>query len=213
MTRKETVIVCSAHSDDFVIGAGGTIANYTQEGKKVIAIVFSYGELSHPWLKEDVVKKMRSEESYKASKILGCKVIFFDLKEGKFKNGYTGVTKERLLTIFQNEQPTKVLTHSHEDPHPDHRAVHKITLDVHKKLTQKPDVFIYSVWNPVSFKTNFPSLYSDVSKTFSKKLKALKTFQSQKVHVAYPLLLLLWRGIKDGFKIRKRFGEHFFKIR
>ena len=39
MPKKETIIVFSAHSDDFVIGAGGTIAKYTQEGKKVIAIV------------------------------------------------------------------------------------------------------------------------------------------------------------------------------
>jgi len=47
--KNETILVFSAHSDDFVIGAGGTIAKYTEEGKKVIAVVFSYGERSHPW--------------------------------------------------------------------------------------------------------------------------------------------------------------------
>ena len=31
--RNETILVFGAHSDDFVIGAGGTIAKYAQEGK------------------------------------------------------------------------------------------------------------------------------------------------------------------------------------
>jgi len=68
--KKETILILGAHSDDFVIGAGGTMAKYTQEGKKIISVVFSYGEKSHPWLKEDVVQKMRSEEAAKASKLL-----------------------------------------------------------------------------------------------------------------------------------------------
>ena len=84
MSRKEKIIVFSAHSDDFVIGAGGTIANYTHKNNKVLAIVFSYGELSHPWLKQRVVQKMRSKETQEASKVLKCKSIFYDLREGKF---------------------------------------------------------------------------------------------------------------------------------
>ena len=60
--KKETIIVFSAHSDDFVIGAGGTIAKYVQEGNKVISVVFSKGEKSHPWLKVEVVQEFRVEE-------------------------------------------------------------------------------------------------------------------------------------------------------
>ncbi len=38
---KQTILVFSAHTDDFVLGAGGTIAKYIQEGKTVIAVIFS----------------------------------------------------------------------------------------------------------------------------------------------------------------------------
>ncbi len=75
--KKETVLVLGAHSDDFVIGAGGTIANYVNEGKRVISISFSYGEMSHPWLKEEAVQDMRTEEAFEASKVLKCQTIFF----------------------------------------------------------------------------------------------------------------------------------------
>lgn len=214
MSRKEKIVVFSAHSDDFVIGAGGTIAKYTQQKNKVLTIVFSYGELSHPWLKQKIVKKMRYQETVNASRLLRCKTHFFDLKEGKFMEGYKGSTlKAELLNIIIKERPTKIFTHSHEDPHPDHRAVHEITLEIFNELQEKPELYMYSIWNPVSFKTHYPSLYVNVSKTFSLKLKALWKFKSQKVHVLYPFILLMYKAIKDGFKMRARFGEHFFRIK
>jgi len=212
--RKETVIVCSAHSDDFVIGAGGTIAKYTAEGKKVIAIIFTFGEKSLPWLKEHVAKKVREDETVGAEKIMDCETIFFDLREFKFAEDYKDKKMDKeILSLLKKAKPNKIFTHSGEDPHPDHRAINKITLELYQKLEKKPEVYVYSVWNPISFRTKYPSLYVDITKTFGKKLKALKAFRSQKVHVAYPLFLLLYRAIKNGIKIRKLFAEQFYRIK
>ncbi len=214
-TSKETILVCSAHSDDFVIGAGGTIANYTKEGKSVIAVIFSYGENSHPWLKEEVVQKMRSKETLEASKLLNCQTIFYDLKELNFiEDAKTKKVNEKLIQLIKSEKPTKIFTHSNEDPHPDHKAVHQITLNaIHQLPSNHSEIYIYSVWNPVSFKTLYPALFINITDTFKLKLESLKTFRSQKVHVAYPFVLLLFRAIHDGIKIRKRFGEKFFRIK
>ncbi len=212
--KKENIIIFSAHSDDFVLGAGGTIAKYRQEGKRVLVAVFSYGEMSHPWLKKSVVKTIRAKEAQEASNLLKCRLTFFNLREGRFLEDYPAQEKH-FLRLLQRYRPAKIFTHSSEDPHPDHRAVHKITLGLYDKAAFLPklEVYTYSVWNPVSFRTEYPALYIDVSRTFSLKLKALKQYQSQKVHIAYPFLLLLYRAVKDGFKIRKRFGEHFFRVR
>ena len=213
MAKKETIIVFSAHSDDFVIGAGGTIANYTQEGKKVIAVIFSYGESSHPWLQKKIIQKMRAKETVEACKLLRCAVLFFDLKEFNFRKEYeTKGVQEKLLQLLQKEKPSKIFTHSSEDPHPDHSVVNSITAELVDKSKLKPEVYIYSVWNPVSFKTEFPSLRMDISKTFHLKLKALRVFRSQKWHILYPFFLLMIRAIRDGFRIRKKFGEQFYRI-
>ncbi|MFA4887817.1 MAG: PIG-L family deacetylase, partial [Candidatus Nanoarchaeia archaeon] len=40
---KETILVFAAHPDDEIIGVGGTIAKYAQEGKDVIVTIFSDG--------------------------------------------------------------------------------------------------------------------------------------------------------------------------
>lgn len=215
MVKKETVLVCSAHSDDFAIGAAGTIARYAKEGKKVLVIIFSYGEKSHPWLKENFVQKMRSKESIEAGKILGCEILFFDLQELNFQEDYRQKNLEKqFLSIFRQMKPVKIFTHSSEDPHPDHKAVNALTMDLWNELKQKPELYIYSIWNPVSFRTEYPSLYVDISQTFGAKLQALKTFRSQKFHAIYPLfILILFRAIKDGLKIRKLFGEHFYRVK
>lgn len=215
-TKKEVILIFGAHSDDFVIGAGGTIAKYTKENKKVLSIVFSYGEKSHPWLKAKVAKKMRSKEAVKAGRLLRCKVLFFDLKEGKFLKDYEEKnTEEKLMEIIRKQKPSKMFIHSSEDPHPDHRAVHKIILKIWEKLPKpRPELYIYSIWNPVSFKTTYPVLYEDITRTFSLKLKALKLFPSQRFQAIYPLFLsIFYRAIMAGFKIKKRFAEKFYRLK
>ena len=216
MIKKEVIFVFGAHTDDFVIGAGGTIANYINEGKKVVSIIFSMGELSHFWVKENVIKGVREKETLVAGELMGCKTYFLNLGDQKIEKDYkkTGA-EQKLLDLLEKEKPTKIFTHSIEDPHPDHKKVHDITIDLYDQvnLDPKPEVYVYSVWNPVSFKTKWPALYVDIDKTFGKKLAALKTFKSQKIHVAYPFFLLFFRAIKNGFKVKGKFGEKFFRVK
>ena len=42
-SRKETVLLICAHPDDEILGAGGTIAKYAQEGKEVVADIKQWG--------------------------------------------------------------------------------------------------------------------------------------------------------------------------
>lgn len=218
--KKESVLVFSAHSDDFVIGAGGLIKKYVEEGKKVISIVFSYGEKSHPWLKEEVVKELRSEETLQASRILGCKTKFFNLHEFKFWEEFSKdkVMEEDLFALVKQANPDKIFTHSPEDPHPDHQGVYKITLHLLEKLKEEksplnPEIYIYSIWNPVSFRSKYPAYYVDISPNFKVKMQALNTFKSQKIHIAYPVFLLFIKNLLHGLKIRKKFAEKFFRIK
>lgn len=215
--KKETIVVFSAHSDDFVLGAGGTIAKYAQKKSKIFCIVFSYGEKSHPWMKKNIIKEVRAQEAFKASAALGCKTKFLDLREGQFYEDYQYHNKKsELLTFLRSKKPSKIFTHSEEDPHPDHRAVHKITIELYQALGQQPrsEVYAYSIWNPVSFKSQYPSFYVDISSTFSLKRKAIRLFSSQKVHIALLTYFLVpYRAVKDGFRVTKLFGEQFFRIR
>ena len=223
-SKKETVLVFSAHTDDFVLGAGGTIAKYVQEGKKVIAVVFSLGEGSHPWLKKNVIQGKREKETVEASKPLGCDVVFFDLEDQNVYEDYKKKgTEKELLELLRKEKPDKIFTHSSQDSHlsvgllagkDDHKAVHKITLELFEKLKDKPELYVFSVWTPVQFKTQFPVLYVDISKTFKLKMKSLFTFKTQLLNAIYPLIILVFqKAVTSGLKIKKRFAESFYRIK
>ncbi|MAG60160.1 hypothetical protein CL619_00080 [archaeon] len=213
---KDTVFIFSAHSDDFVIGCGGTIAKYAKEGIDVRCYVFSYGEKSHPWKEARDVKKMRAEECYEASKILGCKTKIFDLRELNLredaKSKGTVKTLEKQVAKYK---PSRIFLHSKEDPHPDHKAVHALGMQLINRLDKSliPEVYVYSVWNPFEFKTEYPAMFVPVKESFEKKLEAMRAFPSQRVHVAFPVFMLLFRGFRDGLYSGHRLAEKFFLVK
>jgi LmbE family N-acetylglucosaminyl deacetylase len=211
---KENILVICAHSDDQVFGVGGTIAKYVREGKEVHTLIFSYGENSHPWLQQDVTVKMRSQESYDADAILGGSgVTFFDIKEGNFLKDMA-VAKKKLAVLIGKHKPTKIFTHSEDDPHPDHKAVAGIVLGVYDALKPKAQVYTFDVWSPVKVKERFaPKLIVPIRDTFSLKLQALRCFKSQWV----AMIVLLWsvyaRALKNGLLYGGLLAEKFYKVR
>lgn len=214
--KKQNILVFCAHSDDQILGPGATLAKYAEQGKNIYTIIFSYGETGLLWLKPEIAIKTRINEAKKADKIIGGKgVILFGLKEGKFlEEAAQKNIKEKLIKIIKTKKPIKIFTHSPEDPHPDHRAVHKIVINALEKTRYKYDVFSFDIWNPFTIrKSSLPRLYEDVTETFPIKIEALKCFESQKI----ALFTLLWsvyvRALVHGSHIHTKYAERFFKIR
>lgn len=212
---KDSVLVICAHSDDQVIGAGGAMAKWAAEGKDVIVVVASYGVKSNPWLKKHVTAELRYEESQEATKILGIKeTIFFDMEEGKFDEEF--VKKDignKIDTLVKKHKPTKILTHSFDDPHPDHHKLSKLLLKYYEDR-EDLDIYAFHVWNLANLeKRDAPRLLVDITHTFKKKLQALKIFKSQWISV----VLLIWsiyaRAIINGRQARCRYAEVFYKIK
>ncbi|MDO8660733.1 MAG: PIG-L family deacetylase, partial [Candidatus Woesearchaeota archaeon] len=81
----QTILTICAHNDDQIVGAGGTLAKYAAEGKRIRTVICSFGESSHPHLKREIIVERRVKESLRADKILGGSgVAYFGLAEGKF---------------------------------------------------------------------------------------------------------------------------------
>ena len=66
---KDTIMVMCAHSDDQIIGPGGTLTKYAKQGKIIITVIFSYGELSMPHIKKEIAIKTRVDEAKAAETI------------------------------------------------------------------------------------------------------------------------------------------------
>lgn len=212
---KEKILVICAHPDDEIIGAGGTIAKYSQEGRNVTVIIFSYGELSHPWIKKKVTIGTRVNESRTAGEIVGCKdTIFLGAKEGHFIDKRKTITKT-IEKVINDLKPSKIFVHSFDDRlYADHKAVHEIVMSTIDRMDYKGNIYTFNIWNMVNSQERYcPKLMVDVSKTFKLKTKALGCFKSQKLAMLQLLPVVYLRAIRNGLYMGVKFAERFSKIR
>ena len=212
---KETVLCFGAHGDDLEIGMGASIAKYAQEGKRVIGVIFSSGENSSPWLKKEHLVDNRKEEAVEIGEFVGCtETVLLNLKDGNLMEEIRSKkVQEKLEVIIQKYKPTLIFTHSRLDPHKDHQAVHKSVVKALEKVDSKGKIptYVYEVWNVVN--ESGPRMYVDVSKTFSKKIEAMKKFKSQWLYVYLLMVPVYLRAFFTGMKHGCWYAERFYKIR
>lgn len=208
--KKRSIITFCAHNDDQLIGAGGTIKKYANQGIKAYTYLFSYGEMSHPHLKPEIIAKTREKESLRAAKILGDDISYLGLKEGTFLET---CDIAKIKKIILSHKPEKIFTHSPDDPHPDHRAVFKIIKQVLHDMNYKGDLYSFNVWNITSVTTReYPKLFIDISDTFKDKIKAFKLHKSQlltKIIIGWSIYA---KAIIDGWNNHCKYAEVFHKI-
>ncbi len=211
----ESILVFCAHPDDEVFGIGGTVAKYASEGKKVRAVVFTIGEESHPWQKEEITQDIRVRESKKAAGIVGYKhCIYLGIAEGNFmKNVEESNAINKIQKLIEKYKPSKIFTHSLNDHHPVHKQVHRIVRAVVSNMKKPVDLYAFDIWTVVPLKErNHPRLIVDISDTFNLKVRALKVFKSQQIS----LLSLLWsvhlRAFISGMQNSCKYAEVFYKV-
>lgn len=210
------VLVFCAHSDDQALGAGGYIAKLAKDDVKVRTIVCSFGEQSHPHLDKREIRRVRVLESKRADKILGGSgVMFLGLHEGSFEKEYDDrKLHEGLVRQIDEFKPDRILTHSPDDPHPDHRACHRLLLRLHSDLSRPCEVYTFDVWNLFNLKKRRrPKLVIDITQTFKKKIDSLSAFRSQRHAMAVLTWSIYTKGVYWGFRRGCRYAEVYYKVR
>jgi N-acetylglucosamine malate deacetylase 1 len=216
MMKKENVLVIAAHNDDSIIGAGGTLAKYAREGKRITEIILSFGEGSHVWLKKEITIRMRVGESQKASKFLGIeKSYYLGLNDSTFiKNLKKKNIRGKIKRIIGEIKPDKIFTHARDDPHPHHKATNLLVKQAIDELGYACDVYSFDIWNPIRIKErNKPRMVVDVSKTFKRKIDAFKKHKSQKITMVTLLWNIYLKAVINGLKNNFKYAEVFYKIR
>lgn len=209
---RETVLVFCAHPDDTIIGLGGTIAKFIKDGKNVVDVIFSYGQLSHPYYKEEVIIKKRVRETRKVDQFLGAESIFLGLADKNIAKGIEEFdVAEKIKKLVEEYKPTRIFTLSRLDPHPDHRAVSSIVLKTMDEIKYRGNLYTFEVWNVVD--ENSPRVYFDITDTFRTKIEALKHYKTQVVFIYALLIPIFLRAILHGRKNKCRYAERVYKIK
>jgi len=147
------------HPDDESLACGGTIALLRENGFSVHIIIVTDGSMSHPSSESyppERLRILREEEVKKALDILGVSsdaIRFLRLPDSKMdKLDITTFQKNsKLLQEYILEiKPVTIFLPWRNDPHPDHIATWKLSMDAIKSLYRKDNFQIrileYPVW-------------------------------------------------------------------
>ncbi len=181
---KADILAIGVHPDDVELGCGGTVAKLVSEGKKIVIVDLTKGELGTRGSEE-----IRKSEAEKSANILGVlERENLGMEDGFFQN-----TKENQLKIVQmirKYQPDIVLANAIDDRHPDHAKAAKLVSDSCflsglKKVETQLDNDNQTEWRPkqvyhyIQWKDIAPDFVVDISAFIDKKIEACLAFESQ----------------------------------
>lgn len=185
------ILVVAAHPDDEILGPGGAIALHAERGDKVYSILLGEGITSRR--EEDGVAPTTElinlkQNALEAASIIGVeKTYFFDFPDNKFDT----IPRLRIIKAIESLKseikPVIVYTHHRNDLSIDHRITFDAVLTAFRPVAGETvrRILSFSVpssteWYAPAGETAFtPNVFVDISKTFEKKIMAMRAYKSE----------------------------------
>lgn len=167
-----------AHPDDAEIWCGGTLMRHTDRGDDVLICILSYTEDSQ-----------RGLEARETARQMGCQVELLGMLDSGIRDTEDAV--KRVWKWIESFQPDTLITHWHDDMHPDHEAtfnlvrralLHCFINETSIDIQHFPRIFCCDSLSSMGLHGPFkPDRYVDVADAWGRKIAAIKTHQSQPV--------------------------------
>lgn len=218
----QSILILAAHPDDEILGCGGTIAKYVDEGASIHVAFLADGVFSRVNDEKNQQEELliRRAAAHKACGILGVESIYF----GNFPDNRMDtvarldITKaiEELITEYQ---PQMVFTHHAGDVNIDHRLTHEATVTACRPQLGHPVKTLLSFEVPSSTEwqlsgsspTFTPNWFVDISDTLERKFAALDAYADELRAWPHPRSrqgvehLARWRGATVGVNAAEAF--------
>ena len=191
-TELGPVLVVTPHPDDAEIGAGGAIAKWAREGRKVVLVVCTNGDkgTSDRAITPKDLAATRRKEQLDAAKVLGIATVeFLDYPDAGLAEGDEFL--EKIVRLFRVHRPEIVAT---VDPnrkyvnHRDHRVTGRTVLDAVYPFARDHLTFPqhlaqglepHKVRQVYLWSSDDPDAYVDVTDTYEIKRDAIYCHASQ----------------------------------
>ncbi len=185
------VLVIAAHPDDEVLGCGGTIARYAQEGHAVSILILANGLTSRVDFdpaRDGAKLAVHHDRARRAAALLGAKDVqlagFPDQKMDTLPLLDITHTIEREIARVK---PTVVFTQHGGDLNMDHVITFRATLTATRPMAGGVvrSVFSYEIpsstdWSFQQFEPRFtPSVFHDIAPHLEAKIAAMQIYESE----------------------------------
>lgn len=181
---KNNVLVVAAHTDDEVLGCGGSIARHVAMGDQVYAAFMTDGVSSRCSAgQEEVEQRIRAADQ--AHEILGfIGVRCLGLPDNRMDDVALLDVVQPLEKIIHEFAPNVIYTHHLGDLNIDHRITHQAVMTACRpqpKNTVK-EIFGFEIlsstdWSFSKKDAFVPNMFVDISEFLSIKIKALQAYE------------------------------------
>lgn len=226
MKNIKKLLVIAAHPDDELLGCGGSIAKYLDDG--VLVKVLFLGEGSTCRYDDPsstaAVAAIRTRNLWAAEALRVIGVNDFELNDlpcGRFDQIPMIVINKIIENEIKNFRPDTVLTHAESDSNNDHRITHRATIMATRPCGEHVvnRLFCYEVlssseWSYTSAFT--PNYFVPLTeKQLLAKWSALECYETEMRNYPFPRS---WLGVKNlamkrGMQAGVEFAEAFQLIR
>ena len=179
------VLVFAPHNDDEVLGVGGTIKRYSNNGDEVYVCEVTTGPHGH----------INQSEAKEAHKILGVKETFFlNLPVNELRIMDQVALNAPIFEIVKRIETSVVFVPHIGDMHTDHGAVTSAVMVAVRPTScnSVEKIFEYETlsetgWNiPNSVNSFIPNVWVDISNTIEDKINAMNCYENQLQIFPYP---------------------------
>lgn len=225
----DRVLVVAAHPDDEVLGCGGTIGLFRRAGVRVRVIMLAEGitarfnqdQFDQPDVQEMI--HVRQANALKALSVLGVEEsdIF---QEERYCCRLDQVPLIDLVKQIEHHindfKPTRIFSHSPDDPNIDHGLVYRALLAATRPLNRDFLRAIYAFevpssteWNPL--KPFMANVFFDISTTIDDKIKAMAAYGDEMRAPPHPRSEKVLRALARvrGAQCGADFAEGFTLVR
>ena len=186
------ILVIAPHADDEVLGVGGTISKYIDEGHDVYVCVMTTGH--NAMFSQEILSKLRLE-AIKSHRYLGIKKTYFlDLPAVMLSEIPKYEVNEKISNVVDEILPNIVFIPHFGDIHLDHFIVSQAAMVSVRPIKKHKVMEIYSYetlseteWNvPHVANVFMPNTYIDITKYIEKKKMAMKYYSTQLTEFPHP---------------------------
>ncbi|MEM9112401.1 MAG: PIG-L deacetylase family protein [Myxococcota bacterium] len=163
--KMRTVLAIGAHPDDVEIGLAGTLAKHREAQDRIVVLTLSGGGSGGD-------SKMRRREALEAARRMGAELVHLDFEDTRIPEDEPVITA--MEDLIRRIRPDVVYTHSLNDNHQDHRAVHRASLVAARGV---PTVLAYQ--SPSANVDFRPTRFVAIDRHFDAKLWAVDAYASQ----------------------------------
>lgn len=222
--KRGTILVVAAHPDDEVLGCGGTIARYADEGHDVHVLILAEGLTSRGAKRSRVASrsglKRLAASAHAANEKLGTASVTLEkFPDNRMDSVDLLDVVKTIESAVHKLKPHTLLTHFGGDVNIDHRVLHDAVMAACRPLPGHPvrrllffEAPSSTEWRAPGLLGGFcPNFFLDISAYLPRKLEALGAYSSELR--AFPHArsieaveaLARWRGATVGFRAAEAF--------